>query len=1432
MESVGLEYEIMANDRKLLEALRRSGQAIGQFSREAEREAEGLDSVFGKLAKTVGGIFAFGQMKNFVQQVVAVRSEFQNTEASFKVFLGSAEKASGFMKEIQSYAFNNVFEFKDLTKQAAQLLAFQHDVKDTIPILDKLSNVAAGVNIPLGNLVDLYNKAKSKDKLNLIDVQQWSVMGDVITDMADMLGKSKEEIREMVSEGKVGFNEIDALINKMTESGGRFHGMMGEKMKTLGDSVGLLQDSISAMMNEIGEKSQGVLRGGILAVNELVENYEKVGKVILGLIATYGAYKTAVVAVTIAQNIAAQSAKGYTLAMQLQYKWALLAEKAQSILNKTMLANPYVAVTMIVVGLVAAVWALRDAATAEEKAQRRLNDELERQKESRDKAASNANTYYNTIKDGTQTVYAQLNALKKLKEEFPKVFGEMGLEDMRKMTYEDFNKLTNTWKVDDKLEKEIKIYEDAASRVAKIKEELYDENGKIKVVSSDRRTTLTNALRLANIDMEAALSNLNKLKADMREAEIEGLGKDEKIAYYDKEIEKLQEQQREVQKLIDASGEAADAWSTDVFSTIAHKAKLDALQKTIDKILGKKEELNGGDDSTTVGEYINDLRKKIKTVETEYKRLTSLGATYDKNAIEEQETLLTSLKAEFKKLTGTDWDKKDNTEKQRDYSAQLEREERDSARRSIDLAHAVEQARIDALDDGFEKRMAQNELNFEKEKERLNRQEKDMLAQLQEWEKTKWLATNQGKTDDDWLKSEKKKSVALSQEQLEMLEKQRKYAQKVYDATTRDIIESEKEKYNQLLLDYGDYEQRKRAIAEKWEKEIARLPIELQAEAKKRRDKEIAELDAQFIEKSDLWRNLFGDMEEITLKEARSIADELRKMVLQIADPEVKQKLLDMLNEVSRKVEENASAIERMFGNSRGAGIANLFFGEGNIENKLKAFSTTFKGAEKSSANIAQNASSAASSMGKAGSGAAATLAIIDAIIKGIHGLIQGMRDVAIYFREYQESVNGEVSKKMQRLSDNIEVLGKFDEKVFSGWEKLKSGDLIGAITDNIQAWHELFTTGKRKQAEYEKQAEESLERQYFGQFEINQLYRERYEWAKKIGETELTYIQRKGEELGHQLAGNEKDQNALWKDLMGKGQYKTAEAYVEKNTGFLSLGHKTHDAQWASLAGKTWEEIELLAAQGLLSEEGMKFYEALKKAKDEGEDLAKRQEEFLEYTKELFTGTTWDGVTNSIVEGFKAGKRSAADFADTFEQLMQGAMASALQMAADEKTKKFYEEFADRADDADGLTQADIDYLNDMWNGIIENLSQKTAELEQVTSRQLGDGGNKSLSGSIKSLTEETGSTIAGQVNAMRVYLADMLSAQSDIALLQRRQTDIQVNLVAHAQMSVLVLQNSLVYHRETAQNTAVLHEINNRLEAMADRQSLPETDPYKVKY
>lgn len=126
-----------------------------------------------------------------------------------------------------------------------------------------------------------------------------------------------------------------------------------------------MQDAMDAAFNELGQKSEGVIMDGIQMTTSLIENYETVGKVLVGLVTTYGAYRTAVM-------LAIMATSKHTIAEVALTNARVLARKAQLALNAAMLTNPYVLLATAVIGLGAAMWAFHDSTTAAEKAQKDL----------------------------------------------------------------------------------------------------------------------------------------------------------------------------------------------------------------------------------------------------------------------------------------------------------------------------------------------------------------------------------------------------------------------------------------------------------------------------------------------------------------------------------------------------------------------------------------------------------------------------------------------------------------------------------------------------------------------------------------------------------------------------------------------------------------------------------------------------------------------------------------------------------------------------------------------------------------------------------------------------------------------------------------------------------------------------------------------------
>lgn len=309
----------------------------------------------------------------------------------------------------------------------------------------------------------------------------------------------------------------------------------------------------------------------------------------------------------------------------------------------------------------------------------------------------------------------------------------------------------------------------------------------------------------------------------------------------------------------------------------------------------------------------------------------------------------------------------------------------------------------------------------------------------------------------------------------------------------------------------------------------------------------------------------------------------------------------------------------------------------------------------------------------------------------------------------------------------------------------------IKVVAGMVQSITSLFGGNKKTQAELARRQSEDLEKRKTAEMEISQLYRERYDWAQKIGESTLNHIKRQGEELDSQTTANEKDQQDLL-DKLYNTDYKSGQ-HIERNW----LGKEKIVEDRDSLAGKSWQEIELLAESGKLSEEGMKYYQAVKEARVEGDALAKRQEEYLEQMKEITTGSTYQGVVSGIVEGFKAGKRSASDFAKSFDDLMQGAVVSALNLLADQKMRKWYDDFAEKGEG--GYTEDEIAQAKQEYIDYLNQLELDAKALEEVTGITIGGevGGREAAKRGIATASQESVDENNGRLTAIQSHTNEL---------------------------------------------------------------------------
>lgn len=431
-----LSFAATIDYSQLEAAVKNIESRLSSIENVANSAGEAIDNMGGGLEKILAAVGGAAVLKQFATQMFNVRKSFQDTQSVMEVFLGSSEKAEEHLKELQSYAWYNMFDFETLTKASAQLQAFGTDVGDVIPLVDRLSNIAAGTKTNLMDLVAAFNRAKSVGYADSNLLRSFATKGlDVVNTLRDM-GMA-------VSNTSVTFEQLMIAVESATNEGGRFYNLMDSQFDNLSSLAGAVEDDISIMFNEIGEKLQPAMESILKATHSLIDNYETIGRVLAVMLTTYGAYRTALITTTVIQNLQAAGIAKLTVWERVHYGLLLLQEKAQAMLNKTMLKNPYVLLATVIVGAVASLVAYTKSVGSAEAQEKRLNDELEKRLQAHKDVVSSTDAYIQKIKDETTSIQELAEAYVFLSKLEP--FQGMSIEEIKGLGPEKIKETIDDW---------------------------------------------------------------------------------------------------------------------------------------------------------------------------------------------------------------------------------------------------------------------------------------------------------------------------------------------------------------------------------------------------------------------------------------------------------------------------------------------------------------------------------------------------------------------------------------------------------------------------------------------------------------------------------------------------------------------------------------------------------------------------------------------------------------------------------------------------------------------------------------------------------------------------------------------------------------------------------------------------------------------------
>ena len=206
--------------------------------------------------------------------VAAVKSagDMEMLATQFEVMLGSAEKATKMMDQLEEFSARTPFQLPDLAKGTQNLLAFGVAEENVLDAMRMLGDTAGGSREKLMGLVLAYGKVQVKGKASMEELNMIAEKGVPIftTLMAQIGVGSKEAFFKMVSAGKIGKDAIKQAFRTMTSEGGIFFQGMKKSSETFQGVLSTLKDVINITLASLGKSMLPVLKEYASKITDIV----------------------------------------------------------------------------------------------------------------------------------------------------------------------------------------------------------------------------------------------------------------------------------------------------------------------------------------------------------------------------------------------------------------------------------------------------------------------------------------------------------------------------------------------------------------------------------------------------------------------------------------------------------------------------------------------------------------------------------------------------------------------------------------------------------------------------------------------------------------------------------------------------------------------------------------------------------------------------------------------------------------------------------------------------------------------------------------------------------------------------------------------------------------------------------------------------------
>ena len=1238
-----------AEARLSVKKLRDEYALYNDNAKEIVESNNGIAISWKKALAVIGGA---GVLKALGSEMIRVRGEFQSMQTAIETMVGK-DMAGQLIPQIKELAKISPLTMSDMVGAEKMMLGFNIQAEDTIKYLKAISDISMGESSKFNSLTLAFSQMSAAGKLMGQDLNQMINAGfNPLQIISEKTGKSIATLKDEMSKGAISAEMVQQAFIDATSAGGKFYNMSENASKTINGQLSMMQDALDNAFNEMGQKSEGVIMKGIQMTTSLIQNYETVGKILAGLVATYGTYRTAVMLVTAAESKHTLVEIGLTNAR-------ILARKAQLALNAAMLTNPYVLLATAVVGLGAAMWAFHDSTAAAEKAQKRFN---EKQKEAAKQEQEHKQKIDSLVESSRDIALADLQrgqSLAELRKEYPKIFDRYDIE---------------TIKLADILKLKREIAEEDAKRAGEKKEkEFSDIEKEIKYYEN-----LLKSLS-GQQGVDGYVKKLKELRATrdvMLQDKGKGISEQFISSLKDIDISEFDRYISELEKRIKGQGENGKIklrLPIDVKGSLSDEAiyEVKDIKTLIDTAKSTKQTRIDADKNKTT--YQEDLVKAKKDWEKAKKGYETL--LKDQKATSEQvKNARDKIRAKEKAYKDLGGITGSSLTKQENQADKLRKDQQKSAEELLTLRRQNQQDEISLMKEGTEKKLKQIDLDYQKELDAIEKQ------------RTEWEKTQKGK-----LTSGQESQLSISEENAF------KAYQKSVSETNKEKLESDRKAWQEYFIQFGNYQEKRKNLIQKYDDEIAKLEEHSAERATKIAEKNqaIDQLDEQFGKSTHVMADLFEDASEKSVSSIQDIIDKYELLIKYMSGTDESVSLINLksvgftdkdianLENGTINIKDITDAIKRLKEEVKGKSPWLSFFSD------MKKGIDDIKNANGDTRKLGQGIST-----------------IGGAITEFSPAIKQFGSDISSIFGE-------DLNDEINNVIDGLSGLGQ----TAVGVGQIMSGDIAGGIMSAVSGVSQLVNAmgnlfGPDGTAYYEG-VKEQLEA-------INEVYDRIIDKSKEdiVFGGGFASVQAATQAMDNyekvinlqKIAAASGRAGASWKSH-------SAEWHSNKNVGAIGGFEQMSDILGKSISSMTdlyslsGDELFLIQSRmpeawSLIDARIRENLDSIVACKDEANELR-------DALNQAMTGIGRDSFYNGFIDQLADMDSSFEDMCDNFEDsLRKSIMAGLVASQYQDRINALYEQWSDAAQSDEKMTEEEANALKNQYQQIVNDMMHNREEM------------------------------------------------------------------------------------------------------------------------